>query len=52
MLRHIPDCDGVQQLLNHMVEEDSDRRVQESAEYVRGDHGWDGGGALHRTMTL
>ena len=32
VLRRIPDSDGVQQLLNHMVEEDADRRAQESAE--------------------
>jgi hypothetical protein len=35
VLRQIPDSDGVQQLLNHMVEEDSDRRAQESASYIR-----------------
>jgi uncharacterized membrane protein YdbT with pleckstrin-like domain len=34
VLRHIPDSDGVQQLLNHMIEEDADRRAQESAGYV------------------
>ena len=33
-LTKIPDSDGVQQLLNHMVEEDADRRAQESAGYV------------------
>jgi uncharacterized membrane protein YdbT with pleckstrin-like domain len=38
VLRQIPDADGVQQLLNHMVEEDADRRAQESAGYIRG---WD-----------
>jgi uncharacterized membrane protein YdbT with pleckstrin-like domain len=37
VLSHIPDCDGVQQLLNHMVEEDADRRAQESADYIRGE---------------
>src|SRR3954454_14353429 len=37
VLRQIPDSDGVQQLLNHMIEEDSDRRAQENAEYIRGD---------------
>ena len=52
VLRRIPDSDGVQQLLNHMVEEDSDRRAQESAEYIRGDQGWDDGGGSHRTMTF
>jgi uncharacterized membrane protein YdbT with pleckstrin-like domain len=34
VLRRIPDSDGVQQLLNHMVEEDADRRAQESAGYI------------------
>jgi uncharacterized membrane protein YdbT with pleckstrin-like domain len=34
VLRQIPDSDGVQQLLNHMVEEDVDRRAQESADYL------------------
>ena len=58
VLHRIPDSEGVQQLLNHMVEEDSDRRAQESAEYIRGDsrwdaggHGWEAGGGTHRTMT-
>jgi uncharacterized membrane protein YdbT with pleckstrin-like domain len=37
VLRHIPDSDGVQQLLNHMIEEDADRRAQENAEYIRGE---------------
>jgi uncharacterized membrane protein YdbT with pleckstrin-like domain len=37
VLRRIPDSDGVQQLLNHMIEEDADRRAQESAGYIRGD---------------
>jgi uncharacterized membrane protein YdbT with pleckstrin-like domain len=50
VLRRIPDSDGVQQLLNHMVEEDSDRRAQESAGYVRGDHG-DGAGTRFRGET-
>ncbi len=35
VLRRIPDSDGVQQLLNHMIEEDADRRAQESASYIR-----------------
>ena len=35
VLHRIPDSDGVQQLLNHMVEEDADRRAQESAGYIR-----------------
>jgi uncharacterized membrane protein YdbT with pleckstrin-like domain len=33
-LARIPDSDGVQQLLNHMIEEDADRRAHESASYV------------------
>jgi uncharacterized membrane protein YdbT with pleckstrin-like domain len=37
VLRQIPDSDGVQQLLNHMIEEDADRRAQESAGYI-GEH--------------
>jgi uncharacterized membrane protein YdbT with pleckstrin-like domain len=37
VLQRIPDSDGVQQLLNHMIEEDADRRAQESAGYIRGD---------------
>jgi uncharacterized membrane protein YdbT with pleckstrin-like domain len=49
VLRHIPDSDGVQQLLNHMIEEDADRRARESASYVgeytddRYDTRYDGG---------
>jgi uncharacterized membrane protein YdbT with pleckstrin-like domain len=39
VLKRIPDSDDVQQLLNHMIEEDADRRAQESAEYIRGDEG-------------
>ena len=34
VLEQIPDSEGVQQLLNLMVEEDADRRAQESAGYV------------------
>ena len=34
VLHRIPDSESVQQLLNHMVEEDADRRAQESAGYV------------------
>lgn len=34
VLRKIPDSDGVQQLLNHMIEEDADRRAHESAGYA------------------
>jgi uncharacterized membrane protein YdbT with pleckstrin-like domain len=37
VLQHIPDSDGVQQLINHMVEEDADRRAQENADYIRAD---------------
>ncbi len=37
VLRQIPDSDGVQQLLNHMIEEDADRRAQENASYIRDD---------------
>ncbi len=52
VLRKIPDSDGVQQLLNHMVEEDADRRAQESADYL-GEHYGPGAsdpyGATHRT---
>jgi uncharacterized membrane protein YdbT with pleckstrin-like domain len=48
VLTRIPDSDGVQQLLNHMVEEDADRRAQESAGYIRGD---DGRGD-HRTIAF
>jgi uncharacterized membrane protein YdbT with pleckstrin-like domain len=36
VLKRIPDSDGVQQLLNRMIEEDADRRAQESADYIRG----------------
>ena len=39
VLKHIPDSDGVQQLLNHMIEEDADRRAQENAGYIRGEDG-------------
>ena len=45
VLQRIPDSDGVQQLLNHMIEEDADRRAQENAGYLRdgqyGDGDWD-----------
>ena len=37
VLRQIPDSDGVQQLVNDMIEEDADRRAQESASYIRDD---------------
>jgi uncharacterized membrane protein YdbT with pleckstrin-like domain len=39
VLKQIPDSEGVQQLLNLMVEEDADRRAQESAGYVGEYHG-------------
>lgn len=34
VLERIPDSDGVQQLLNHMIEEDADRRAEENAGYL------------------
>jgi uncharacterized membrane protein YdbT with pleckstrin-like domain len=37
VLEAIPDSDGVQQLLNHMIEEDADRRAWENAGYIRGE---------------
>ena len=52
VLRKIPDSDGVQQLLNFMVEEDADRRAQESADYLGEHYGpsaSDPYGAPHRT---
>jgi uncharacterized membrane protein YdbT with pleckstrin-like domain len=59
VLRQIPDSERVQQLLNHMVEEDSDRRAQESAEYIRGErprdgygYGRDDDGGGHRTLII
>jgi uncharacterized membrane protein YdbT with pleckstrin-like domain len=36
----IPDSDGVQQLLNQLVEEDADRRARESAGYVTDSGRW------------
>lgn len=39
VLHQIPDSDGVQQLLNVMVEEDAERRARENAGYIRGDDG-------------
>lgn len=42
VLRQIPDSDGVQQLVNHMIEEDADRRARESAGYLS--EGYDGRG--------
>jgi membrane protein YdbS with pleckstrin-like domain len=44
VLRRIPDSDGVQHLLNHMIEEDADRRARENAEYL-GEHYATGPGA-------
>ena len=38
VLEKIPDSEGVQQLLNHMIEEDADRRAWENAGYIRGEH--------------
>ena len=37
VLKQIPDSDGIQQLLNHMIEEDADRRGRENAGFLRGD---------------
>ena len=37
VLERIPDSDSVAQLLNHMIEEDADRRAQEGTGY-RGEH--------------
>lgn len=49
VLKHVPDSDGVQQLLNHMVEEDADRRAQESAGYIRGEAPYRGDDAGRHT---
>ena len=38
VLTQIPDSEGVQQLLNLMIEEDADRRAQDSADYFQGTH--------------
>ena len=46
VLHRIPDSEGVQQLLNFMIEEDADRRAQESAAYLGEYHRDDG---QHRT---
>jgi uncharacterized membrane protein YdbT with pleckstrin-like domain len=53
VLQRIPDSDGVQQLLNHMIEEDADRRAEESAGYLHDegydeDDGWGDGGESER----
>jgi uncharacterized membrane protein YdbT with pleckstrin-like domain len=37
VLERIPDSDDVQQLINHMIEEDADRRGRENAGYLLGD---------------
>jgi uncharacterized membrane protein YdbT with pleckstrin-like domain len=37
VLERIPDSDGVQQLINHMIEEDADRRAQENADRLLDD---------------
>jgi uncharacterized membrane protein YdbT with pleckstrin-like domain len=37
VLKQIPDSDGIQQLINHMIEEDADRRGRENAGFLRGD---------------
>jgi uncharacterized membrane protein YdbT with pleckstrin-like domain len=55
VLEHVPDSDGVQQLINHMIEEDADRRAHEDAAHrgygdadgwgddgADGDRGWRG----------
>jgi uncharacterized membrane protein YdbT with pleckstrin-like domain len=34
VLEQIPDSEGVQQLVNYMIEEDADRRAREGARYV------------------
>jgi hypothetical protein len=39
VLRRIPDSDGVQQVVNQLVEEDADRRARSTAGHARG---WDG----------
>jgi uncharacterized membrane protein YdbT with pleckstrin-like domain len=44
VLQRIPDSDGVQRLLNHMIEEDADRRAEESAGYRPHDGYGDGHG--------
>jgi uncharacterized membrane protein YdbT with pleckstrin-like domain len=40
VLRRIPDSDGVQQLLAHLIDEDAERRAEQYAGHVRGDDGW------------
>jgi membrane protein YdbS with pleckstrin-like domain len=43
VLERIPDSDGVQQLLNHMIEEDADRRTRGSSGYPLDHPGHDEG---------
>ena len=50
VLKQIPDSVGVQQLLNHMIEEDADRRMQESAGYIRGDDPYGRGDTGHPSI--
>ena len=50
VLKQIPDSEGVQQLLNLMVEEDADRRAQESAGYVGEYYGGTGGTAPQQPL--
>jgi uncharacterized membrane protein YdbT with pleckstrin-like domain len=38
VLTAIPDSEGVQQLLNHMIEEDADRRAHEGAGFIADQH--------------
>ena len=49
VLKQIPDSEGVQQLLNFMIEEDADRRALESADYIRGGDSSGRGDAGHPT---
>lgn len=46
VLSRVPGSERVQQLLNHMIEEDADRRAQESAGYLGEQYreGWGGSG--------
>ena len=52
VLRQIPDSEGVQQLINVMVEEDADRRAQENAGYIRGEDGWPPAAGWQATSVL
>jgi uncharacterized membrane protein YdbT with pleckstrin-like domain len=47
VLRRIPDSDDVQQLLNHMIEEDAERRARENAGYIRGEEDGRGTAPVH-----